>query len=150
MSEPRNSDRIRNDFGQCVHGVSLDETCLHGCPIVTVHAHGAPTIRVNSDRDRPAELASDLRTRLSLIASIDVETLIAKDLDYGSSWKKRGGIGAFMMLARKWDRLEKAVEAHGWDVFAAARGDERVEGIRDDLADLRRYLLLVETELLER
>jgi hypothetical protein len=55
-----------------------------------------------------------------------------------------------MMLARKWDRLEKAVEAHGWDVFAAARGDERVEGIRDDLADLRRYLLLVETELLER
>ena len=37
----------------------------------------------------------------------DIETLVEKEDDYGDSWKRRGGIGAFMMLARKWDRIEK-------------------------------------------
>lgn len=65
---------------------------------------------------------------------------------YGNSWKKRGGIGAFMMLARKWDRLEKFLSEHGWDIFAALDADSRGEGLIDDIRDLRRYLLLVEAE----
>lgn len=65
---------------------------------------------------------------------------------YGNSWKKRGGVSAFMMLCRKWDRLEKFLEEHGWDIFKALNADERGEGLIDDIRDLRRYLLLIEAE----
>jgi len=36
----------------------------------------------------------------------DVLSLIDSERSYGDSWRNRGGIGAFMMLARKWDRIE--------------------------------------------
>lgn len=79
-------------------------------------------------------------------AQADVAGLEEAHEHYGDSWKKRGGVGAFMMLARKWDRLENAVKKHGYDVFKAIAEDGRAEGIMDDIRDLRRYLLLVEAE----
>lgn len=85
--------------------------------------------------------------RLSIIATMDVETLLHKEKEYKGSWKKRGGCGAFMMLARKWDRLEAQVEGIDYDIFKAAEIDKRPEGILDDIGDLRRYLLLVEAEI---
>lgn len=69
---------------------------------------------------------------------------------YGESWCQRGGIGAYMMLCRKWDRLEQRVKACGWDVFAAIVSDTRREGAIDDIRDLRRYLALVEAKLIEQ
>lgn len=83
--------------------------------------------------------------RLSLI---DVGSLQEARNKYGDSWKKRGGCGAFMNLARKWDRIEKAAADHDWDVFVAARRLPGDTGLLDDLRDLRRYLLLVECEVL--
>ena len=88
----------------------------------------------------------NLRTRLQNLANADVDVLCVKDAEYGSSWKKRGGVGAFMMLARKFDRLENAVQREHYDIFSAISEDERPEGILDDIRDLRRYLLLVEDE----
>lgn len=84
---------------------------------------------------------------LETIAHEDVEVLRVKDAHYGGSWKKRGGVGAFMMLARKWDRIETAVNANAYDIFAAHAHDRRAEGVLDDIQDLRRYLLLVEAEI---
>lgn len=84
---------------------------------------------------------------LPTIAQEDVDGLLKAQESYGDSWRKRGGIGAFMMLARKWDRLELQVSKQGYDVFAAAKADQRPEGIIDDIRDLRRYLMLVEAEL---
>ena len=81
------------------------------------------------------------------VAGEDVVNLDMAKRSYGDSWKQRGGVGAFMMLARKWDRLEKQVNEHGYDVFKAANEDQRPEGIMDDIRDLRRYLFLVEAEL---
>ena len=81
------------------------------------------------------------------VAGEDVLNLDMAERSYGDSWKQRGGVGAFMMLARKWDRLEKQVNEHGYDVFKAANEDQRPEGIMDDIRDLRRYLFLVEAEL---
>ena len=77
----------------------------------------------------------------------DIERLVMAERSYGDSWKKRGGVGAFMMLARKWDRLEKQVWNYGWDIFEAIQDDDRPEGVLDDIRDLRRYLLLVEEEM---
>lgn len=113
---------------------------------------------------------------LRKVADEDVAGLAKAQLSYGDSWKKRGGVGAFMMLARKWDRLEQQVQrtlspssvspgltavfehvapgvtiaAARYDIFAHCECDPRTEGIIDDVRDLRRYLLLVEAELLAR
>ena len=81
------------------------------------------------------------------VAGEDVVNLDMAERSYGDSWKQRGGVGAFMMLARKWDRLEKQVNEHGYDVFKAANEEQRPEGIMDEIRDLRRYLFLVEAEL---
>jgi len=105
--------------------------------------------------------------QIDRVAEADVAALKAAELHYGSSWKRRGGIGAFMMLARKWDRIENALRPHDmdqctanvssadypvapWDVFAAVAADPREEGLIDDIRDLRRYLMLVEAELIAR
>lgn len=90
---------------------------------------------------------SDNMDYLEEIVQIDVHVLKQKDKEYGSSWKRRGGVGAFMMLARKWDRLENAARLAGWDIFQIMLADRRDEGVLDDIRDLRRYLLLVESEI---
>lgn len=87
---------------------------------------------------------SKLFDGLQAIAAQDVDGLLKAEKSYGDSWRKRGGVGAFMMLARKWDRLENQVRKHDYDVFTAIQTDLRPEGIIDDIRDLRRYLLLVE------
>lgn len=81
------------------------------------------------------------------VASDDCAGLKKAFVSYGDSWKKRGGVSAFMMLSRKWDRLERQCEAHKYDIFDAIRSDKRAEGIIDDIRDLRRYLTLVEAEM---
>jgi hypothetical protein len=86
--------------------------------------------------------------RITQIAMQDVVALEIKGKTYGSSWKARGGVGAFMMLARKWDRIENIAKAAGWDILEA--GVQNTGDVLDDIADLRRYLLLVEAEVYQR
>ncbi len=83
---------------------------------------------------------------LSDIANIDVAQLIEKERTYGGSWKKRGGVGAYMMLARKIDRLEHMANERSWDIFKDP-GDGSDGTPLAEIRDLRRYLLLVEAEL---
>ena len=105
-----------------------------------------------------------LKERLLALAKLDAESVFKKDVEYGHSWRKRGGVGAFFVIARKWDRLEERVQ-HGYvvtptlageqlltqyDLFGHITADNREEGIIDDVRDLRRYLLLVEEEMMER
>ena len=59
------------------------------------------------------------------IAKQDAQKLHEAEQSYGDSWKKRGGVGAFMMLARKWDRLEKQVNEHNFNIFKASAKDKR-------------------------
>jgi len=92
---------------------------------------------------------SDLRTALTAVVHQDVDVLVEKDREYGGSWKSRGGAGAFFMLARKFDRIEIQAKKHGYDIFAAVAADARPEGLLDDIADLRRYLALVEAHVTE-
>lgn len=89
---------------------------------------------------------------LSSIAQNDINVLFEKEKGYKGSWKKRGGIGAFMMLARKWDRMEVFLDTDEfhWEIFKALWEDTRTETILEDIADLRRYLALVEAEFKEQ
>jgi hypothetical protein len=84
------------------------------------------------------------------LMSRDIGFVLAKEAEYGRSWMRRGGIGAFMMAARKWDRLEHAVAMNGYDIFAAIGKDQRPDGIMDDIRDLRNYLLLIEEEMVQQ
>lgn len=76
----------------------------------------------------------------------DKAALEKANKDYGDSWRRRGGVGAFMMLARKWDRIETQLKNNPpqWDVLQQLEIDDRPEGLIDDIRDLRRYLMLVE------
>ena len=91
------------------------------------------------------EQRSKIIQRVNGLANDDVSALHNAEKSYGDSWKKRGGIGAFMMLARKWDRIEKQVEVYRYDIFDAMANDKRPEGLLDDVRDLRRYLFLVDS-----
>lgn len=87
---------------------------------------------------------------LDAIAKTDVEELRRKEKTYQGSWKKRGGTGAFMMLARKWDRIENISEQDRYDIFSII-DHEGLDGKDGELIaevrDLRRYLMLVEAYL---
>ena len=91
---------------------------------------------------------SDIIVKVNEIAHEDVQQLHEAEKSYGDSWKQRGGVGAFMMLARKWDRIENQTQREKYDIFQTIRIDNREEGVIDDIRDLRRYLLLVEAEML--
>ena len=108
-----------------------------------------------------------LSKELEPIVLADIDGLRRAEAQYGSSWKQRGGVGAFMMLARKWDRILRRISQPTqhvefpvpddlreqgvtdvrpmvqWDLVMHAYTDRRAEGIIDDIRDLRRYLLLV-------
>ena len=90
---------------------------------------------------------SEIIQQVREIAVHDTKALNEAEKSYGDSWKKRGGVGAFMMLARKWDRIENTLEELSFDIFEGIRKDQREEGIIDDIKDLRRYLLLVEAQM---
>ena len=102
---------------------------------------------------------------LEAVAAADVAHLREKEVTYQGSWKKRGGVGAFMMMARKWDRLEPMITHFGFDIFAALElpdvsrsSGEPYAGKNSgddgtplaEIRDLRRYLLLIEAEMVSR
>ncbi len=107
---------------------------------------GEYDIMVKDKEIQPKE-QSPIIEQVGKLTVIDHVKLEEAEQSYGDSWKQRGGVGAFMMLARKWDRLEKQVTEQGYDIFQAIAYDGREEGILDDIRDLRRYLFLVEAEV---
>ena len=86
-------------------------------------------------------------TEMKNIAQEDIVSLIESEKSYGDSWKRRGGTGAFMMLARKFDRIEQQAEHCNYDVFEAGIKFDGEDGLLDDIGDLRRYLFLVEQHI---
>ena len=79
----------------------------------------------------------------------DYTSLCEAEKTYGNSWKNRGGVGAFMMLARKLDRIENLTQKHAYDIFHTIEEYPELTGVIDDIRDLRRYLLLVEAEMVQ-
>mgnify|MGYP003109619162 FL=1 len=102
------------------------------------------------DKETQPKEQSPIIKQVGKLTVIDHVKLEEAEQSYGDSWKQRGGVGAFMMLARKWDRLEKQVTEQGYDIFQAITYDDREEGVLDDIRDLRRYLFLVEAEVYMR
>lgn len=103
----------------------------------------------------PDNSSRDFLRYLSPIASADVDTVQAKERAYGDSWKRNGGIGTFMIFARKWDRIKMRVTseqpgAARDNILEHIAADRRSEPVLDDVRDLRQFLLLVEAEMAAR
>jgi hypothetical protein len=110
----------------------------------------------------------DHMLHIGAIAASDLATLHEKEATYQGSWKRRGGVGAFMMLARKWDRLESMLNGNRdpiegphvvsiYDLFGQIEYDVKFLGLQGsdgsalaEVRDLRRYLLLIEAEMVAR
>jgi len=91
-----------------------------------------------------------MRSILEIVQDLclnDHPSLCEAEKTYGNSWNKRGGLGAFMMLARKWDRIENLAQKYSYDIFRTIEEHPEETGVIDDIRDLRRYLLLVEAEM---
>ncbi len=113
----------------------------------------------------PADMERYVRQahRLNFITRELVSFVNDKDIQYGSSWRKRGGPGAFFVIARKWDRIEQACEteefslhrrlpgelATKYDIFDRFSADDRSETILDDCLDLVGYLLILIEHMVE-
>lgn len=94
---------------------------------------------------RAASPPTTYTDHIQAIALEIAETLLKKDKEYGGSWQKRGGIGAYMMKVRKSDRLEEQVKKTGYDIFAAI--DRKTsEDLLDTLADDAGYAILILSE----
>jgi ribosomal protein L32E len=89
---------------------------------------------------------------LKQVALEDVAHLEHKEKTYQGSWKKRGGVGAFMMMARKWDRLEEICKRGYYDIFRLIGDFPSGEdgSVLAEIRDLRRYCLLIEAEMIAR
>lgn len=86
---------------------------------------------------------------LDEVAQRALDQLQSKERHYRGSWKKRGGTGAFHMLARKWDRIENMCSDNDYDIFTDMGSGEDGSLIAE-VRDLRSYLMLVEAEYLAR
>ncbi len=103
---------------------------------------------IPADMERYARQAH----RLNFITKELVNFVNDKDIQYGSSWRKRGGAGAFMVMARKWDRIEQACETLAlskYDIFSVFKEEDRIETILDDCLDLVGYLLILVEHMIE-
>jgi hypothetical protein len=91
---------------------------------------------------------------LKNVVQKDILHLQLKESTYQGSWKKRGGIGAFMMLARKWDRIENMTfqDKNQYDLFSMIEDEPSGNDgtLLAEIRDLRRYLILVEAEMMAR
>lgn len=151
---PQTTQREREEsvlsFSSSVTGL-VDRTVGVASPPQDLRLSEEPA---TADNRSTSDLSKDSGERfldeLDKIAQEDSAGLKKAAESYGNSWKRRGGIGAWMMMCRKFDRLEIRVEKMGWDIFRAIAEDTRSEGAIDDVRDLRRYLMLVEAEMRAR
>lgn len=81
---------------------------------------------------------TDLMETLSRL--VDVAEM--KDREYGASWCKRGGIGAWFTTVRKFDRIQTQLKQQGFDVWKVD-DTGKTESLDETLLDAINYLLLI-------
>jgi len=98
---------------------------------------------------------------LQNVADEDVRFLIEREALYKGSWKKSGGRSAYFMLVRKIDRIQNIMSQKPTTIEEAIAQHDIFEKIKEDpsgkdatllseVRDLRRYLLLVESEMIAK
>lgn len=91
------------------------------------------------DNQWSTDFNDDTVLKFMEIASAMDQLQKMKSVHYKDSWRKRGEIGVFMNIARKFDRLQSMVEhaARGFDLDETALPKD--EALEETLADLAIY-----------
>jgi hypothetical protein len=66
-----------------------------------------------------------------------------KDAEYGASWCKRGGIGAWFTTVRKFDRLVTQMKAKNNNIWDVTDDINSTEALEETIKDAINYLLLI-------
>ncbi len=80
---------------------------------------------------------------LTQIALDRIEVCKRKNKEYGDSWCKRLGPGAFFTTTRKLDRLEVQAKQRNFDLFDVSEDPEITESLDETLLDAVAYFLLI-------
>lgn len=94
-----------------------------------------------------SDIGTELKTNFDSMLKIATDLVALskkKDAEYGSSWKKRGGIGAFFTAWRKADRLEAQLKQRNYDIFDVSDDSTSTESLDETIKDFINYLLLVQ------
>lgn len=92
-----------------------------------------------NDRDLPHTDFEGIRKMLNDITDLGIR----KDREYGASWCKRLGPGAFFTIWRKIDRLETQCEKLKYDVFNVEGDPHSTESLDETLLDAVFYFALL-------
>lgn len=66
-----------------------------------------------------------------------------KDAEYGASWCKRGGIGAWFTTVRKFDRLVTQLRQKEFNIWDVSDDVDSTESLEETIKDGINYLLLI-------
>lgn len=108
----------------------------------------------NMNTDKQIQHAESLHNKLKPLL-LDIAKFVSdRDAHYESSWKKRGGPGAFNTIARPWDRFEAIAKREGQDIFKILQSeidkglDENHDGtLHACIRDLLCYMALLLAEV---
>jgi hypothetical protein len=81
--------------------------------------------------------------RMAQLMTECVTTCKKKDAEYGSSWCKRGGTGAYFTIIRKGDRLDAQLKKLGWNILDVSDDPMSTESLDETIKDYIAYLGLV-------
>jgi hypothetical protein len=102
--------------------------------------------------DMPMELGHSATTWIPKIPSDDeIKALFTslselarqKDAEYGASWCKRGGIGAWFTTVRKFDRLVTQLLKKDYNIWDVSDDVNSTECLEETIKDAINYLLLI-------
>jgi len=71
-----------------------------------------------------------------------VDLVKKKDAEYGASWCKRGGVGAFFTIWRKIDRLEEQLKRVQYNILDISVDEDSTESLDETIRDTILYLAL--------
>jgi hypothetical protein len=77
------------------------------------------------------------------LVSVLVNVASQKDKEYGASWCKRGGIGAWFTTVRKFDRIATQLKQLNFNLWDVSYDVAETESLEETLKDGINYLLLV-------
>jgi|GEM_PF-6506728 len=81
--------------------------------------------------------------KMQAIQDQTLEMCRKKDAEYGASWCRRGGVGAFFTVWRKADRLEEQLKKVEFNMFDVSDDPNSTESLDETMRDFANYLYLV-------